>query len=126
MLLRTARRKGGAESLWRTLAPAISREDHSSFAPSAFACSIDAPALEGTLAIWSKTAKSRPKPARSTLCDEASAAMQEHGFKLVQDQHVEIKITCSCLCTATLASRHERALQCCALRRKDINLVSVA
>ncbi len=32
-------------SSWHTLAPTISREDHSSFASSAFACSGGAPAL---------------------------------------------------------------------------------
>ncbi len=31
MLLRTARRKGGAIFVWHTLAPAISREEHSSY-----------------------------------------------------------------------------------------------
>ncbi len=42
MLLRTARRKGGAIFVWHTLAPAISREDHSSYC---FVQSGGAPAL---------------------------------------------------------------------------------
>ncbi len=45
MLLRTARRKGCDIFVCRPLPPAISREDHSSFAPSAFACSGAAPLL---------------------------------------------------------------------------------
>ncbi len=42
MLLRTARRKGGAIFVWHTLAPAISREEHSSYCS---AQSGDAPLL---------------------------------------------------------------------------------
>ena len=104
------------ETPQRSLAPAISREDHSSSAPSAFACSGGAPALREvsrdmeqnseenrtapaslrcfvakTLAELpsanvlpggpsSVRAKCWPKVVRPTLCDEASAAMQEHGF----------------------------------------------
>ena len=44
MLLRTARRKGGANFVAH-LSSRISREGHSSYASSAFACSWDAPAL---------------------------------------------------------------------------------
>ena len=32
------------------------------------------------LVLLLRLAKSWPKPAKATLCDEASAAMQEHGF----------------------------------------------
>ncbi|OHX51129.1 hypothetical protein BB776_03600 [Planococcus salinarum] len=50
-----ARRKGGAIFVWHTLAPAISQEEHLSYCS---AQSRGAPALEKSLEIWSKTAKS--------------------------------------------------------------------
>ena len=64
-----ARRKGGAANSWRSLAPAISREDHSSY------CSaqsiIVTLVLENSLEIWSKTAKT-PGGAETELAFQLS------------------------------------------------------
>ncbi len=112
MLLRIARRKGCAIFVWRTLPPAISREDNSSycsiqslsrgFAGVHFCRELEAPAIYLSFSIdlsihsdeaerervSSARAKSWLKVVRPALCDEASAAMQEQPLK-------------SCSCSAT-------------------------